>query len=258
MAAGSAVHLNGGSYYSSVGFPMCVCGGTLDINGQSFITNNRTTTSEGAGVYVGSGATVNVMDDVYVAGNTKGSVRSNVYLPDVASVINIDKENGLSPISLIGVTKDAFPEGMSFTPIAFSSVQNNSEDAFNQGFFFDDQSIYAVYYDPNDNILSGNDIYFAKTWVTEVTSKPSGWSLSNINEPEDLAWLISYVNGYNGSIPHPSAVATVTDDLDMNRCIWVPIGDATNNFKGVFDGGGYDITAAAPRSTRVPSTAMVM
>ena len=227
--------------------------GTLDINGQSFITNNRTTTSEGAGVYVGSGATVNVMDDVYVAGNTKGSVRSNVYLPDVASVINIDKENGLSPISLIGVTKDAFPAGMSFTPIAFSSVQNNSEDAFNQGFFFDDQSIYAVYYDPYDANLSGNDIYFAKTWVTEVTEKPGDWDITAIDDPEDLAWLISYVNGYNGSDPHPGAVATVTDDLDMNRCIWVPIGDATNNFKGVFDGGGYEITGLHCSMTGISS-----
>lgn len=227
--------------------------GTLDINGQSFITNNRTTTSEGAGVYVDSGATVNVMDDVYVAGNTKGSVRSNVYLPDVASVINIDKENGLSPISLIGVTKDAFPAGMSFTPIAFSSVQNNSEDAFNQGFFFDDQSIYAVYYDPYDANLSGNDIYFAKTWVTEVTEKPGDWDITAIDDPEDLAWLISYVNGYNGSAPHPGAVATVTADLDMNRCIWVPIGDATNNFKGVFDGGGYDITGLHCSMTGISS-----
>ena len=228
-------------------------GGTLNINGQSFITNNKTTTSEGAGVYVVKGATVNVMDDVYVAGNTKGSVRSNVYLLDETSVINIDKENGLSPISLIGVTKNAFPAEESFTPIAFSSAQHNSEDAFNQGFFFDDQSIYAVYYDLNDADLSANNIYFAKTWVTEVTSEPSGWSLSNINEPKDLAWLISYVNGYNGSAPHPGAVATVTADLDMSDCIWVPIGDATHNFEGVFDGGGYEITGLRCSMTGISS-----
>ncbi len=217
-------------------------GGTLNINDQSRVSNNRTLTAEGAGIYVSETAKVNVMDNVYVADNTRGGKRNNIYLSAVESVVNIDKEVGVTANSVLGITKDAFQAGEDHTPIAYSSAQHVSEEAYAHGVFFDDQIVYAVYYDRKDPNLSENNVYFIKTWVTAVTEEPENWDITAIDTPEDLAWLISYVNGYNGSDPHPTAEATVTADIDMNAYIWVPIGNEENTFKGVFDGNGYEIT----------------
>ena len=98
-----------------------------------------------------------------------------------------------------------------------------------------------------------------KTWVEAVTSAPAGWSLDNIDSAEDLAWLISYVCGYNGSDAHPGAVAKLTADVDMSAYLWVPIGGwgyclnkqaggnmdysypQAHGFSGTFDGQGHVI-----------------
>ncbi|MCR5014847.1 MAG: chitobiase/beta-hexosaminidase C-terminal domain-containing protein [Bacteroidales bacterium] len=83
--------------------------------------------------------------------------------------------------------------------------------------------------------------YKPDTWVAAVTTVPSGWSPSTIDSPADLAWLISYVNGYNNSAAHPNAKATVLADLDMDAHAWVPIGNETTPFTGTFEGNGHFI-----------------
>lgn len=62
------------------------------------------------------------------------------------------------------------------------------------------------------------------TWVDWVTEAPSGFNPANIDSPEDLAWFISYVNGFNDCEVHADADAMITADIDMSAHYWVPIG----------------------------------
>lgn len=83
---------------------------------------------------------------------------------------------------------------------------------------------------------------FSPTWVGIVTEQPAGFNLNNIDSKEDLAWLISYVNGYNGQQAHPNATAKLTADVDMGEYEWVPIGTGARPFSGSFDGQGNTIS----------------
>ncbi|MDO5315216.1 MAG: right-handed parallel beta-helix repeat-containing protein [bacterium] len=83
---------------------------------------------------------------------------------------------------------------------------------------------------------------FSPTWVGIVTQQPTGFNLNNIDSKEDLAWLISYVNGYNGQTPHPNATAVLTADVDMGDYEWVPIGTGSRPFSGTFNGQGNTIS----------------
>jgi len=82
--------------------------------------------------------------------------------------------------------------------------------------------------------------------VTSINDVPSGGFVVDsetgditINCEKGLAWLISYVNGFNGSDPHTLEGKTVTVTkplIDMSEYIWVPIGyDTSHPFKGTFD-----------------------
>ncbi len=82
--------------------------------------------------------------------------------------------------------------------------------------------------------------------VTSINDVPTGGFVVDsetgditINCEEGLAWLISYVNGFNGSDPHTLEGKTVTVTkplIDMSEYIWVPIGyDTSHPFKGTFD-----------------------
>ena len=225
-------------------------GGTLNLGDLTRIANNKTSSSEGAGIYVCGNGIVNLMELVTVTDNFKGTKRNNVYLPTETCVLFIDKTVGLYDGSVIGITKNEFPQDPTdpltewdFTPVAYSAATHISEEAFDNGAFYDDQSIYVVYYDPkNHDYLENTNIYFGKTWVSMVTDKPTGWSLDAIDTPADLAWFISYVNGYNDSEAHPNAQAMLAANIDMDEYIWVPIGDGSNAFSGTFDGQGYEIT----------------
>lgn len=94
---------------------------------------------------------------------------------------------------------------------------------------------------------------FNPTWVGAVTSQPSGFDVSNIDSKEDLAWFISYVNGYNGSSSHPDANGILTADVDMSEYDWVPIGNE-EAYKGIFNGNGYTIKGL--NNTQYPNIVM--
>jgi hypothetical protein len=99
-------------------------------------------------------------------------------------------------------------------------------------------------------------LYWIGTWVTVQYWNPEYESvddpdydpddfedhLDNIDTPEELAWLISYVNGLNDAEAHPNVVATITADIDMNASIWVPIGNTKTPFKGTINGNGHVIS----------------
>lgn len=94
---------------------------------------------------------------------------------------------------------------------------------------------------------------FNPTWVGAVTSQPSGFDVSNIDSKEDLAWFISYVNGYNGSQSHLNANGILTADVDMSEYDWVPIGNE-EAYKGIFNGNGYTIKGL--NNTQYPNIVM--
>ena len=115
-------------------------------------------------------------------------------------------------------------------------------------FTFDNQAAYNrkilfERYWPNDNGTNRPVIeLFSPTWVGIVTEQPAGFSLNNIDSKEDLAWLISYVNGYNGQTPNPDATVVLTADVDMGEYEWVPIGTGARPFGGTFNGQGNTIS----------------
>ena len=90
-----------------------------------------------------------------------------------------------------------------------------------------------------------------KLWPDFVTEAPDSWtwdgesSTINITCAEDLAWLISVVNGYNGCTADDLEGKTVnltTPIMSMLEHVWVPIGYSPSTpFKGTFDGGGNPI-----------------
>lgn len=220
-----------------------VTNGSLSLNdGCNIIGNLVNDGRDGAGIYVSSAGVLNVSGEVRIENNTSDNQPNNVYLPTADQKINIDyQKGGLTGNSHIGITKTAFPENSGFTPIAFSETVDQAAEAYRRGYFFDDKGMYAVVYDPSNPDLGPNTLYFGQTWVTHTNAKPTGFALDNIDSDEDLAWVISMVNGFNGQTANPNLNVTITEDLNMSRYIWVPIGNSTHKFSGVFDGGGHQI-----------------
>ncbi len=160
------------------------------------------------------------------------------------------------PAAQIGVTKTLYGNVDGYTEVVKVETTNEIEwlaDPYARPnvIIFRDGGLYQLekYNDPTY-------LYWIGTWVTvqhwnpEYESDqvegydPNNFSghLNNIDTPEELAWLISYVNGLNGATAHPNAVATITADIDMDASIWVPIGNNGTHFKGTFEGNGHVIT----------------
>ncbi len=94
-------------------------------------------------------------------------------------------------------------------------------------------------------------------WTDVVYEAPDSWTWNGTDDiihitcAEDMAWLISVVNGFNGCTPNDLSGKTVQVDvpvIDMYAHIWVPIGygsgtgDNKLKFSGTFDGGRCLIT----------------
>ena len=106
-----------------------------------------------------------------------------------------------------------------------------------------DADIYKLEKYTDDHYL-----YWIYTWVEKQAHQPTAseedggvaWAgIGNITTANQLAWVISLVNGENGCEPDDFAGKTVVlnNDVDMKAAIWVPI----NNFKGTFKGNGHVI-----------------
>ena len=96
------------------------------------------------------------------------------------------------------------------------------------------------------------------TWPHFVTSQPSGFDINNIDSPEDLAWLISKVNGLNGqtATTYSGSTINITADINMGAHTWVPIGTASHAFQGTFEGNGHVITGLT-RSSDFPNMGLL-
>ena len=233
-----------GGVFVASGTECIILGGSQIID--NIVSGENKANNEGGGVYVECGGKLTVAQKVTITDNTAHSVENNVYLQggcaeDLTITVGYEVDEvmtGLTEDSKIGVTKE-MAEGEYYTPIVYSTRPSYIDNA--DKMFFDDRTFYDVIYWPEEPFKTYH-AYFIDTWVSHVRTEPEGWSLSNIDSAEDLAWLISYVNGYNGSAAHPNAVATLTADVDMSAYVWVPIGaSSTIPFTGKFDGQAHTI-----------------
>ena len=203
-------------------------------------------------------------------------IESNVYLPTFAKHTYIT--DTLYKGSRIGITSPIRNKKPSYTqntmsPIAEAKHNNTTSvndttiarKAWEDVNFYDDLARFffrgykSTYYekkatnyspllvDAGDNATIEKTLYFGWTWNNVVTRKPLGFSYDNIDSPEDLAWLISIVNGLNGPTAQNLLNKTISQkkDIDLLQYVWLPVGDQlaeVKPFGGTFDGRGHIIT----------------
>lgn len=226
-------------------------GGTLMMNQNAAIKDNLTD-GEGAGVYMNG--TMIASDGVRVWDNMKDSEQNNVYLADKSSVLQIGVDN--NDDNYKNLTYDAEnPEATTNAKIGLSKSTTNfvagvAEVVYSQETSWLTQPLNTqaiIVHDGNIYKLetgeSANKLYWRDTWVTFVTSEPEDFAINNIDSEEDLAWVISLVNGENGQTADDFSGKTVIvkTDLNMEEHTWVPIGTTNTNFKGTFEGNGHVI-----------------
>lgn len=263
--------------------------GTLNLKGNAVLDGNYVPLGKkGGGVYllgrvfVGeSSAKVgsSVMAETNYA-DTSGAIitdanRNNIYLPDPQVR---DNHTGLITVNQGGIdnhSRVGFSVEANRVPVIYCEYQAvpssyNYLDEFTTGpshsfqnVLFDDSHRYiSVHYTlfPRDR-FDWDHVYLFGFWPEDVTSEPDGFALNNIDSEEDLAWLISVVNGrYTVAEGTTDTTYTLTPnslngctvelnaDLDMSRLGWVPIGTTTitghanKPFKGTFHGNGHTIT----------------
>lgn len=229
-------------------------GGTLMMNADAQITHN-VTAGNGGGVYMAG--TLNVSDNIQIYDNKKGTAQNNVYLDGADKVVTLGTESStdaygaLSSSAKIGVTKTTSEE---YTKVVH--VESESDvawldtpyDMHPNTVIFHDANVYQLerYNDPTY-------LYWVGTWVTTVTWNPyfesreavgytndmTAAQLKDIHTPQQLAWVISMVNGENGCTAQGNLTVNLTADIDMDASIWVPIGTEAHPFTGTFDGQGF-------------------
>lgn len=154
-----------------------------------------------------------------------------------------------------------------------SDITNGTDNSTDGGFVSYDATFNTYDNPPGDNYPDGEqEIAFTnvtgetyRIWGIQASPLPNLWTEYVTSRPptfpddetitaggadyiipltceDDLAWFISYVNGFNGSSAHPSAKAKLTADVDMSSLVWVPIGiNSSKPFSGVFDGNYHTI-----------------
>lgn len=114
----------------------------------STLKNNHVVANEivAGGVYMLGNMAVN--GNVVVENNTLNGQNNNVLIASAEQKIAIDST--LAAGSHIGVTKTTFPEGSTYTPVAYSAQQDEeiAQTAYNQGYVFSDNANISLYYNP--------------------------------------------------------------------------------------------------------------
>ena len=219
----------------------------------------------GGALYVDANATVNVEGKVIVTDNKQNlsgtGITSNVYLPTFDKSLTISGNAYLDKDTRIGVTSPIRKNESSylvntFSPVAKAATSGFAQKAWEQcnfeddlGWFFvnghnlDENGPRTTYYDPSSNSKTVNtQLYFGWTWANAVRSMPADYADDDINSDEDLAWLISKVNGMNGQTATSPSSVKLTDDIDLNKYVWLPIGTDAHSFSGSFDGQGHTVS----------------
>ena len=240
------------------------------------------TDAQGGAVYVHPNATMNVEGRIEIANNWQKRIinavdhpiTSNVYLPTFAKHINIT--NSLYENTHIGITSPIRNNKRTyyyntFSPIAVALSDELANKVWKNENFRDDQKWFfkngrsTAYYStfiphhPGSIDEAGTltvdvpkTLFFGWTWVNVVRKAPQDFAYDRLNSSDDLAWLISVVNGYNGQAANDlygeSLIQTQpdgpaeTDAIDLLKYVWVPIGvekEGMKPFSGSYDGQGH-------------------
>ena len=255
--------------------------GTLYLKGTATLSKNRVPTDQkGGGVYllgkviIGDNSetpsTILAQDNFAYTTSTPdtytptATTRNNIYLPsptvntDHKDVITVVK-NGLSTSTRVG-----FSVPGNFVPVIYcdenspytyleSFLTPVASDGMKETVFDDAEKYHTMHF--TFNPYDAQHIYLSSgTWVEQVTSQPSGFSVSGdddvtISSEEGLAWLIRYINGISPvTQANPGVNVTLTKDLNMGAYPWVPMASKAYSststdvpFTGTFDGQGHVI-----------------
>ena len=230
--------------------------GGLIVSDKVNIYNNKVsaaTTAAQSNVWLtndvaGAGNTISEYKVVQLGtGNDRDEYDELVKDAELNNTIGIDKSFGEGSVTTDGFLavvysdKDDDPE--SYLDIPYAEPQN---------LIVHDLGKYKL-----EKYLDKHFLYWLETWVTFQTWNPyfesaeaQGYTpymtetqLKNISTPEQLAWVISLANGENGVvIGHQNYKldnVIVTNDIDMNAHIWVPMGTEDHPFAATFDGNGH-------------------
>ncbi len=122
--------------------------GNLVLHNSTLRNNHVVSSAEAVagGVIMMGNMTVN--GTVVVEDNTLNDQNSNVMIASADQKIAIDTV--LAVGSHIGVTKTLFPEGSTYSPVAYSVQQNEevAQNAYSQGYVFSDNAAISLYYNP--------------------------------------------------------------------------------------------------------------
>ena len=248
--------------------------GILAMNVNNRIKGNYN--KNGGGVYVDGSMIVSDYAYVYdnfteaVSGSKADSVQNNVMLEEVTDgsfrVVQLgtsDSNDAYDALlktgddgeTKVGVTKDDWDHAYDgYMPVVYAEPGslNYLNDPYNtQSMVVHDAGKFKLErYVSSEFNDSPNYLYWLETWVTAVTSEPTGFNKDQIDTPDELAWAISIVNGENGCTPAPGTSFTLTGDIDMAANIWVPIGTETSLYNGTFEGNGHVVTGLRGSITR--------
>ena len=238
------------------------------------------TIHHGGGIYVNELARVEVEELVTVDDNLQTLnypnedeelISCNVYLPTFTK--HVWMTNELTDGTDIGITSPIRNAAWHYVHNTFSPVavadKAGATDAVNDGIallaynnnnFFDDLEWFFVNNHRADNpktaehFKPSKPLFFGWTWNNVVRREPTtdylntttdNFAFDNINSPEDLAWLISLVNGLNRQEANTlSGVEMIkqTEDVDMKQYVWLPVGAMKSGclqFGGKYDGQGH-------------------
>ena len=269
--------------------------GTLYLQGSANLNKNYTPSSgKGGGVYLkgtvvvgesSSKALGTITAENNFCADTDDPInyvptddtRNNVYLPNPVATPDASP----SHIGVITVIQDGlditskvgFSVPRNHVPVIYCKRSANPSaangswtylDRFQTGpshdlkdVLFDDTQHYISVHYTDSPYFDPDHVYLYGFWPEAVKEEPTDFSLDNIDSPEDLAWLITVVNGRKDMVgqedlyPHDleGEVVNLTADLDMSAFGWVPIGafnsddtDENHPFKGTFNGNGHTIT----------------
>ena len=249
-------------------------GGILKMNAGSVITGNIC--EQGGGVFMDGSMIVSDSVRVYdnMHSDASNARQDNIWLTKGTNTdykvvqIGLAGNNNFTELyadddvqAKLGIDKkvggDAITDAYGFLPVVFAEDANltylDAPYANPQVLIVHDQNKYKLERGYDDNYL-----YWIDTWVTYQTHQPTAsaedggvaWDgVDNITTPNQLAWLISLVNGENGQTAanYSGQQIVIKNDLDLSEHMWVPIGQGNNVFKGTFEGNGHVVEGLGSR-----------
>lgn len=181
------------------------------------------------------------------------------YVHNTFSPVAVADKAGATDAVNDGIALLAYNNNNFFDDLEWFFVNNHRADNPKTAYY--STSIEDYEYNPTstdndvkEHFKPSKTLFFGWTWNNVVRREPTtgylntttdNFAFDNINSPEDLAWLISLVNGLNRQEANTlSGVEMIkqTADVDMKQYVWLPVGAMKSGclqFGGKYDGQGH-------------------